>query len=258
MRGAGRWLSLRLLLSLASALLAAWSAPAAAADPPPQLFELVHRFAAEPGRSVEVESKLRAHLLWLRQQGDPWRWQGWQQVTGDGAGSYVLRARALTWTQLDARSALERRAADRWAREIAPLLRSEVRELHLERGDLAREKPGAGPVLLSTNTFLLRYDRFAEFAAVLPKLAEAMKRSGYIYFRWSQLLNGGEQYILRMDFPKSSWSDNQPAAVPFWEMVASIHGEAEAARMRAIWFGSIARHVTGMEVYRAELSSPPG
>jgi len=223
----------------------------------PESLEVVHRVKPVPGRTQMFEQALVEHLVWLREQGDAWRWNSWEVIVGQDTGSYVIRSGGHAWSEFDGRGSLERRSAARWAQDVAPSVESMVSEIYLQRADISRKNENLeDATLLSTNRLLVKYDRFADFSSILAPLAQAMKSSEYVFFRWQMLLNGGEQYILSFDFPKRTWADNLPQT-PFWSMVADVHGEAEAERMRRIWFESIVKHDTGMDLYRDDLSSRP-
>jgi len=253
----GRDIVARVIAALAVWLAVAWSGTAMAQTAPPGALESAVHAQAAPGQAAAFEKALAAHLSWLRAQGDPWRWEVWQVIAGPDLDQYVIRSGGHDWAALDSRAAMAARASAHWAETVGPYVRSAEGTISMSRRDLSRLSPTPGrPTLLSTNRFIIKYDRFSDFAAILPKLAEAMTKSEYVYFTWTQVLSGGRHYTMSMDFPKQGWLDNNPIPTPYWTMVEGAYGAAEAARMRAIWFGAIELHTTGAELYRPDLSSP--
>lgn len=221
------------------------------------LLQTVVMINVKPEHSSAFESELAAHNAWLKVQGDAWDWEVWQVLAGTDRHAYVIRSGDYSWQDFEMRATLASRADEQWRLSIGPLLTSSSSSILIQRPELSRVRAAdAVAPLVYTNRLAIRYDRMADFLSVLPALSRAMTDSEYMFFNWSQLYAGGEQYVLHFDFPKQSWIDNNPPGVPFWTMIEQVYGAAEALRMREIWFSSIEEHRTGMLLHRDDLGTP--
>ena len=62
----------------------------------------IYFIEAKSGVRAGLETALKQHTEWRKEQGDPWTWSVMQVVNGENLGSYVIRSGEHTWADFDA------------------------------------------------------------------------------------------------------------------------------------------------------------
>jgi hypothetical protein len=103
------------------------------------------------GMGNQFEVAMATHMQWRKDNNDPWEWQAFQVVNGDGLTEYRFRSNGHAWADFDAYSAFQAEATEHFGNVVMPFVESITSRITTAAGFMRPEQPDQTPLYAITN-----------------------------------------------------------------------------------------------------------
>jgi hypothetical protein len=183
------------LFSVAALLAALSLPPPAQAQPAPGQFARMVVIKPKPGQADNFTAGYQRHLVWHKDNKDPWTWYGWTFVLGERIGQFMDGTFGHTATDFDHAVHPAEDAADN-TRNVAPYADFVSHGVYqrLEQASKGALLPDASPYMVMT-TYTVLPGKEAGFEAAIVEIAG---KAADQRLSWYKLRVGGplHQYVL--------------------------------------------------------------
>jgi hypothetical protein len=187
-------------------------------------------FGPQPGKTQQLEEKMKEHVQWHAEQNDTWTWNVWQYVSGKATGSYGAGTFGHKWEDFDsAPLPPDVDDADAMAR-IGPYATPPVISYYQHLAEVSRPPTDEAPAaMLAVIVFQVRYGKAADFSYLLKKFHTAVEKTNWpVNYDWYALVNGGVGPTYVLVLPRPDWASFKPQEKPFPQMLEEAFGRPEA------------------------------
>ncbi len=210
------------------------------------------------GMQQQFEEALKRHLQWHRQN-DPWTYWGWQIITGDRTGQYVVGTFGHRWEDFDTHAKFDPADQADANANVAQYLESANFSLLAFHPEISRLPDEEVPSpLVEVITYLVNGDSESEFNYTLRKIHEAIGKTKWVpYYAWYELANGGEHPTYILVIPHNTWAEFQPPKKTFPAMLEEAYGREEADSLVKSLNRTVRSVRSEVGRFRTDLSAQP-
>ena len=224
--------------------------------PPPEVLARIYHISGKTGAGPQLEAAIAAHAKWRMDHGDPWRWDVYQVVNGDGLGDYFIYSGEHTWADFDAYSEFLLKGATHFDSVVAPHF--EKVSSVITRADTKNVRWPEDPAkarVLQLISYKIKPGRGRAFNEAVSKFHEAIVKTEWpVHYGWEYLINGGPGPEATLALPAENWAAMKGPAKPFEAMLAEAYGEDEAKAILAGFVASFEGETSWVVVHRPDLS----
>gem|GEM_PF-241526 len=220
---------------------------------------IINTHTPKPGSGEKYEAARKKHMAWHKTQKDPWTWNTWEVVSGEGSGNYYTGSFGHAWKDLDAQEKLEKADNADFDKSIGPTLGRSYSAYYVRRSDLSLTAPSATPPSAYSflTFFLIKQDGVNDFVEAVKKINEGIKKTSYRMSgpsAWFQLVNGGEGPLFILSGGRENWAAFAPNEKTLDQMMEEAYGKEQGAAILASGRKAILSSRTETIKYRPELS----
>jgi len=228
--------SLGLMLALLFAVCGSYASAAekaAAKAPATASGNVADRWVLWPkaGQEKEFEAALKEYVAWLKKEGDPFTWVGYQPIVGTDLTYYVFRSDEHQWKDFDAEDAWQIKVKDEetYAKILAPHV---AKTEHFYEETDAKHSHIVGKVndykYFQVTTRNVKSGAGADAMAAIGKIHKALQDQKWPYSYRLAWLTGGRD-SLRIIIPMKSHADMAEPNPSLREVLAKALGPDDAA-----------------------------
>ena len=226
MRGIGVFLAVVSVLLLAM--------PAVAQDDGGNIVA-VHCFKVQPGAGAKFEEGTKKHMIWHREQNDPWTWLVWQVITGPDSGTYCAGSFGHNWEDFDNPGVPEDADLADVAATFGPFVREYEATFWTKLPKVSRPAEGQA-AMTSVIFFHTRYGTEEKFNHLIGEFHKAIEKTNMPWnYEWYALVSGGNEGTYAVVLPRPNFAAFNPTGKPFPEMLEEAYGKAGADALLAKW-----------------------
>jgi hypothetical protein len=218
---------------------------------------MVYRFTPAAGKSAAFEKALGSHAAWRKQAGDPWSWEVYQVLTGEHAGSYMIRSGGHTWADLDAYDAgFGPKGTARFQADVQPLVGSWTSWVTV--GDTAHQRlpqSAEGYTMVTLSFYSLKPGEDDQFDAAVDAIQKAIvKQNAPFHYAWFSPMDSGPGGVRGLAIFNENWAGFQPQRPNLGQIMNQEYGEAMAGQIRDEFTDSYSHVVSQIMRLRPDLS----
>jgi hypothetical protein len=227
-------MSLRMLTSLAAALLLCAPAALPAADNPPPLVD-IWVMTPKEGSSAEFSKALAEHMAVRKENGDPRVWSAYTPLLGDDLGRVAVRYCCFNWADHDAYTEWSENAENirkHFTENVAPLIGHVAH--YFERMDWSNSHwnlDGGPYTYFAVTEFKLKNDKLGQFDAARDKISQIALNQGWATpehsWIWSETIGGKPSVSIVI--PHKNFADMDEGEQTFMDFLSENLGSPEAA-----------------------------
>jgi hypothetical protein len=219
---------------------------------------MTYRVEVLPGHALGFEKAYKEHLEMHAEAGDPMAREVWEQVAGEGVGTYFIRAAGLTWADMDAGIQIPN-DREHIMTAVSPHIENLTGHISEYMMTLSNWPVDYGqPKMLDVTVFNLDYAHIDDFFYGMQKIHQMIVEHDIPYaYAWSKVVVGADGVQLSLSMPRMSWSEFKEPSPSLWEVAAQVMGKREADDLRATIGAAIASEKNFVVVYREDLSYVP-
>jgi hypothetical protein len=207
------------------------------------------------GKAAAFEAALKEHVAYRSAVGDTWNWTTLQMAAGAELGEYVIISGGHTWADVDAYEATPAfmLMQQHWFATVQPLVEEVGMRFNVNNTDLSNPRPAGDPArIIGATRYWIAPTQMSTFLEAVGMFAEAL-RGGDMYWSVTQPVSGGAGGTMLIAGLGDSWDDIRRND----EIAAGMnahYGEARAAEITQMFFGSFLRTQEYVLRYREDLS----
>lgn len=218
---------------------------------------MVYRFTPAAGKAVAFEKALGSHAAWRKQAGDPWNWSVYQVLTGNHAGSYMIRSGGHTWADLDAYDAgFGPKGTARFQENVAPLVGSWTSWVSV--GDTAHERlpqTDDGYAMISLSFYSVKPGHGDQFDAAVEAVQKAVvDQKAPFHYAWFSIMDSGLGGVRGLAVFNKNWAGFEPQHPNLGQVITKEYGQAMAGQIFDEFSDSYSHVVSQIMRYRPDLS----
>jgi len=218
---------------------------------------MVYRFTPAAGKTAAFEKALASHAAWRKQAGDPWSWSVYQVITGEHAGSYMIRSGGHTWADLDAYDAgFGPKGSARFQANVEPLVGSWTSMVTV--GDTAHERlpqTDDGYAMISLSFYSVKPGHGDQFEAAVEAVQKAIvDQKAPFHYAWFNVLDSGLGGVQGLAVFHKDWVGFQEQHPNLGEVMNQEYGQAMARQISDEFSGSYSHVVSQIMRARPDLS----
>jgi hypothetical protein len=222
----------RVFLTLVSVLLLAL--PVVAQEDSGNVAEVVC-FKVQPGKSTQFEEGVKKHLVWHREQNDPWTWLAWEVITGEDTGTYCWGSFGHNWEDFDNPGVPEDAGLADVAATFGPFVREHEATFWTALPNVSNPSEGQ-PAMSSVIFFHTRYGTEEKFNHLIGEFHKAIEKTNMPWnYEWYALVSGGNEGTYAIVLPRPNFAAFNPTGKPFPKMLEEAYGKAGADALLAKW-----------------------
>lgn len=214
----------------------------------------IYQLTPKMGMAGKFEEAFKQHKEWRKQQGDTMTWIVAEIMTGENAGSYLVRTNNTTWGNFDTYD------VPGWLQNYEENVSPYMEKFNLKIMRVDKELQNLPPDNSYYNFIQLEfidvnYDKMMEFWTAVKAFHEALQAGNApFYYQFLHVASGDQEnrVVLAM-FHQSFASFNTPDKGPYDYLVAHI-GEQKAKEMAALWNNAIKKSSTQLIHVRPDMS----
>ena len=223
-----------LILSLFTGLLYLLPISVMAADEPGPVAE-IWIVTAKTGYMGNLQEAFKEHLAVRVKHGEPWNWQTYVPVVGDGLNRIGIRHCCVNWADVDSYQHWDRSnpevLAD-WYEKVGPHV--EKMEHYFERVDWSNSHWNEGADssrLYGVTEWAIKGGHGADFAAAREKMSQIAINQGWANTErnWAWMTTVGGRSTESIVIPYKNYADMAPGEESFFQFLSKHLGSEEAA-----------------------------
>ncbi len=193
--------------------------------PPPGLARL---FIVTPkaGSVEDFEAAIKRHMAWRRSHDDPWNWNVFVEVLGDGLGRYYFRSGRHEWADLDAYGAFLAKGREHWIENVAEYVESVASMVTQTQYNVTSWPEDAEDfTLISVTRYNLKRGMAQEFLDTVGRFHETLQAQGWErHYSFSQVQAGGAGPVVSLVLPYRNWAEFAGPDRTFVQVMNDAHG----------------------------------
>ena len=215
---------------------------------------------AKTGMEAGLETALKQHAEWRKEQGDPWTWTVLQVVNGEHLGRFMARSGNHAWGDFDAYDTGFGPKADiHFNATVAPLIESASSAITSVDTTNVNWHPNNDAVnLISVTTFHLKPGQGEAFTQAINKLHTAIVEHNYpAYHAFEWNVNGAAGQAVSLILPYENWAAMEGPEEPFFAFMARVMGPEEIQKTFAAIDDTYHKQESFVLLQRRDLSVLP-
>lgn len=217
-----------------------------------------HWVSVNPGEIQAFEQAVKDHWALHAKASDPWTWEVWQKVVGEGAGVYSIRTGNHPWADFDNETQFKG-DRDHVLSEIMPHVKCVRTDITEWDPEISRWPTDQGtPKMVDVTTFHIKPGKkWAVYNAVKKINKVIVDNDLDRHYAWGWTVNGGSGTELMLVVPRNSWAEFADKDPSIWKVAEKKLGRTEVREILDTFADGIASEDNGVYVFREDLSYKP-
>lgn len=220
----------------------------------------VYFMDAKTGMQAGLETALKQHAEWRKEQGDPWTWSVMQVVNGENLGRFIARSGGHGWGDFDAYDmGFDQQANVHFNATVAPLLESTSSAITSVDTTNINWHPNNDAVnLISVTTFHLKPGKGQAFTEAVNKFHTAIVEHNHpthYAFEWN--VNGVNGQAVSLILPYENWAAMAGPEEPLFVFLARVLGQEELQKLGEAFDSTYHKEESFVVLRRRDLSVLP-
>ncbi len=232
------------------------AAPLWAQEAPPEVLARIYHVSAKAGSSAQLEAAIGAHAKWRMDHGDPWKWDVYQVVNGEGLGDFFIYSGEHSWADMDAYADFLNKGSVHFNTVVGPHMAALSSVItRTDTKNIRWPEDPAKARLLQLISYRIKLGHGRDFNESIAKIHEAIVKTNWpVYYGWEYLLNGGPGPEATLALPAENWAAMKSPAKPLEAMLAEALGADEAKKLLERFVSSIDGETSWVVLHRPDLS----
>jgi len=196
----------------------------------------------KPGMDDKLEEAMKAHNAWRVEHKDPWSWNTYHTVTGDGLGAWYIRSSGHSYADLDAYGGSEfsKKAWKHWMETVDPHVATYAGHLAELAPEISNWPEGSGPYeWYWVYTYHLKPGGGRPYFAAVKAITDALRAAGWDEvwsFVWQR---DGDVPAMSLVIPEKNWAGFAGPEEGAYDTLSKALGKDQADAMWGAMYAQI-------------------
>ncbi len=193
----------------------------------------------KPGMDTELEQAMKKHNAWRIENKDPWSWNTYHTVTGDGLDAWYIRSPGHSYADMDAYgdSDFSKKAYEHWMENVDKYVETYRGHLAEFAPEISHWPEDAGPYdWFWVYTYHLKPGGGRPYFAAVKAVTDALREAGWEEV-WSFIWQlDGDVPAMSLVIPEKNWAGFAGPETGAYETISQAMGKDKADAMWAEMF----------------------
>jgi len=205
------------------------------------------------GMHHQLETALKAHAQWRREQKDPWQWYVMQVVTGRDYGDYIVRSDEMDWAAMDAYEFREK-GNTHFMTTVGPFMESLNSSITATNHAVSNWPEGTMPKIIMVEAFELKPGKAEQFWKAVAKAHKAFNGRMGAYDWATTMVGEGAGSHAYLVVPMQSWAEMKPRNMEMMGYLQEAYGQEGASQLMAHFQEAVSGSESLIVAFRPDLS----
>ncbi len=223
-----------------------WILPGLSAQEMENNFGMVYIVEGYPDKIDELYEAIKDHAEWREDHGDPWSWDVYQVVVGEGLTNFEIVSFGHNLEDFDAYQEFLDKGSEKWREDVMPYISKITNLISMLHWDCTNWPEGTANDYVMIMDFLVKPGQQWKLKDSFMQVHKTMMEEEHpVHYSFHTNFAGGDREVATIAIPASSYAELAGPDESVWDLMVRVHGEDKAGEV----FGDMDSSSVKKEIY---------